>query len=213
MSSLLQVVPLSQSLLGDILRDGDLAVDLTAGNGHDTLFLSRCVGPTGRVISFDLQRAAIDKTVHRLDDAGIEPVHIGPPVPAVWHNVLLINDGHERIGEYVDTSVKAAIANLGYLPGSDKKLITRPETTLKALNGIAERLAPGGRLAVVVYTGHAGGEVEAAAVAGWFAALDSLAWDVLHIDIHNRPQSPFLLVAEKTQPKNNIASRPDMSKI
>ena len=37
------------------LRDGDIAVDFTMGNGHDTEFLSKTVGPQGFVYAFDIQ--------------------------------------------------------------------------------------------------------------------------------------------------------------
>ena len=36
------------------LKEGDVAVDFTMGNGHDTAFLSKTVGPTGRVYAFDI---------------------------------------------------------------------------------------------------------------------------------------------------------------
>ena len=35
------------------LHEGDIAVDFTMGNGHDTEFLSKTVGPTGHVFAFD----------------------------------------------------------------------------------------------------------------------------------------------------------------
>lgn len=38
-----------------MLGEADCAVDATCGNGHDTLFLSRLVGPGGTVHAIDLQ--------------------------------------------------------------------------------------------------------------------------------------------------------------
>ncbi len=46
--------------------EGRLAIDATAGNGHDTLFLAELVGPTGRVWAVDLQDAAITRTRERV---------------------------------------------------------------------------------------------------------------------------------------------------
>ena len=37
------------------VRPGAFALDATAGNGHDTLFLCRLVGAAGRVLAFDVQ--------------------------------------------------------------------------------------------------------------------------------------------------------------
>ena len=39
----------AQLMLADRLRPGDVVVDATMGNGHDTLFLSQCVSPGGQV--------------------------------------------------------------------------------------------------------------------------------------------------------------------
>ena len=35
---------LAQQIVGELLREGDVAIDATAGNGHDTQFLAGCVG-------------------------------------------------------------------------------------------------------------------------------------------------------------------------
>jgi len=43
----------ARNLIHCALTPGDTAVDGTVGNGHDTLFLAECVGPTGRVVGFD----------------------------------------------------------------------------------------------------------------------------------------------------------------
>src|SRR3954454_12453143 len=52
----------SHVILSERLRPGDLVVDATAGNGHDTLFLAERVLPGGRVFAFDVQTEAIDAT-------------------------------------------------------------------------------------------------------------------------------------------------------
>lgn len=49
-----------------VLVPGDSAVDATAGNGYDTLFLARLVGPSGHVHAFDVQAAALEETRRRL---------------------------------------------------------------------------------------------------------------------------------------------------
>ena len=56
----------AHDLVRRVLRPGDVAVDATVGNGQDTLFLAECVGPTGRVIGFDIQLSAIEATASRL---------------------------------------------------------------------------------------------------------------------------------------------------
>ena len=49
------------------LREGDVAVDFTMGNGHDTEFLCRTVGETGRVYAFDIQAQAVESTRRNLE--------------------------------------------------------------------------------------------------------------------------------------------------
>lgn len=58
MSSLTRIVPWSQQLVCEVLRPGDLAVDLTAGKGRATLALAKAVGAQGQVVAFDLQTTA-----------------------------------------------------------------------------------------------------------------------------------------------------------
>lgn len=42
-------------LLSDLVNPGDFVVDATCGNGSDTLWLCRAVGPCGRVLAMDVQ--------------------------------------------------------------------------------------------------------------------------------------------------------------
>ena len=50
---MLSAVEYSHLLLRGRLLPGDMAVDATAGNGHDTIFLARLTGPQGKVFAFD----------------------------------------------------------------------------------------------------------------------------------------------------------------
>lgn len=199
--SLTRIIPWSHSLLAEVLERGDLAVDMTAGNGHDTLFLARQVGPAGHVIAFDVQPSALDRTAARLADADVSSRRIEEPGELQEANgVTLVHASHSRLGDYLTAEPKAVIANLGYLPGGDRSLVTRPPSTLEALTAALERLAVGGRLAVVVYVGHPGGVEEAEAVETLFSSLPSESWQVLNLEAANRPQAPYLLVAQKSAP-------------
>ena len=46
---------LAQEILERSVLPGDAVIDATMGNGHDTAFLCRAVGPSGRVYAFDVQ--------------------------------------------------------------------------------------------------------------------------------------------------------------
>lgn len=172
-----------------------LAVDGTAGNGHDTLFLAQCVGEGGLVLAFDVQEAALQATRVRLEAQGVD------------ERVRLILDGHEHLQHHVPPSARihGAMFNLGYLPGLPKgaapqvrpevgvgqrlkarAIVTQPETTLAAVEAARVCLASGGVLSVHIYTGHEGGEAECAALLPWAASLPHPQWHVLHTQSYNK---------------------------
>lgn len=152
---------LAQARIAPHLADGGQAVDATAGKGLDTLFLARCVGPTGRVWAFDLQASALDTTRMRLEAAGCAP------------QVTLIHAGHQYLAAHLASSAATGLDvvmfNLGYLPGGDHEIVTRPETTLTALTAARALLAPTGLISLMVYRGHPGGEREYQAILDWLS--------------------------------------------
>ncbi|KXT75977.1 tRNA (mnm(5)s(2)U34)-methyltransferase [Streptococcus sp. DD12] len=173
---------LSHDFLAQVLDDQSVAVDATMGNGYDTLFLAQ---QAGQVYAFDVQKKALQKTQERLDKAGVT-------------NVQLILDGHENLGLYVPSAVTAAIFNLGYLPSADKSVVTQAQTTLSAIDQLLERLVSGGRIALMVYYGHPGGESEKQAVLAHVSALDQRVFTVMTYGPINQINTPpFLVMIEK----------------
>ena len=172
------------------LKAGDCVLDGTAGNGHDTLFLSQCVGGRGKVFAFDVQQTALDNTAERLQAAGCA------------QQVSLIHAGHERLADYVDTPLAAAVFNFGYLPGGDKQLTTHADTSIAALQAATALLQPGGLLFATLYLGHPAGLIEANAVEAWAVGLPQQEVQVLRYQfINQRNQPPYLLVLEKCSAK------------
>jgi SAM-dependent methyltransferase len=180
------VVGFCRIFLQRVVAPGDRVVDATCGRGRDALFLAQLVGSSGKVWAFDVQEEALAEARNLLGDAGCLP----------W--VTLVASGHEAMVDHVPTGVRAVVFNLGYLPGNEAGVVTQPHTTRAALNQAAALLAPGGIIAIAVYTGHGGGGEEACAVAEWAAALPSRtfnAWKCCHL---NRSSSaPHVLVVEK----------------
>lgn len=168
----------AQLLLRDRLRPGDIAIDATMGNGHDTLFLAQCVSPGGSVFAFDVQEAALIETRKRV------PVEM----------TTLIHAGHETMRRHLPPEVHGKVSvimfNLGYLPGTDKALITRTETTMIAVQAAIDLLKPGGLLTVVVYPGHDGGAEEGRQISAWAGALDARCFEVQHLRPVNRASAP-----------------------
>lgn len=158
-----RIVALAHHFASLAIRDGDRAVDATAGNGHDTVFLARAVGDEGKVFAFDVQEAAIERARARAEAEGL----------AARIDFRLA--GHERLADCFSSlsgRVKIVMFNLGYLPGGNKSIITEPSTTITALDASLKILAPGGRITIVAYPGHPGGDAESVAVRSWALNLD-----------------------------------------
>ena len=178
---------------------GDVVIDATVGNGHDTAVLASIVGPSGRVYGFDVQEEAIESTQTRLEEESSLDV------------VELVRVGHEEMDAHLPSEVRGAVAavtfNLGYLPGSASSITTDPETTIPALESAIRVLRPGGVVTVVAYSGHAGGAEEAAAVDAWAADLPQDRFDALSYRFVNQRNDPPRLVAiEKTREADSSGS-------
>jgi len=189
----------SHVALAEVLRPGDLAVDLTVGSGNDTAFLAEAVGPGGCVAGFDIQVKALEGAAAMLAGKGIEvTLHKErgePGIPSSGVHLYLAD--HARWTDLVDGAPKAIIANLGYLPGYDQSLVTEAATTVAALSDALERLPVGGRLAVVCYQDHPGGREEGRAVKELLTRETHGAFRVLCIDNHLYLKGPFVMVAER----------------
>lgn len=185
-------------MLAEVLRPGDTVIDLTAGQGRDTMALAMAVGPTGRVVAFDVQRPALDLAARTLRAAGFPVTEwISGADVSEGPGIYLAHACHSALGTFVTTPIRGAVANLGYLPGGDPALTTTPATTCHALKVAMDLLLDGGRLAVTVYPGHPGGGAEAEAVEQLLTALPRERWQVLRLAVANVATAPYLLVAEK----------------
>jgi len=153
------LVALSHETAEELINKGDKVIDATVGNGYDTLFLAERVGNNGHVFGFDIQERAINSTQAQLESAG------------VFDRVTLIHAGHEtmlrHIPEVYRDQIKSVFFNLGYLPGAVKSIITKPETTLRALDMAWRLISIEGFISIIYYPGHPGGEDEAACVNSW----------------------------------------------
>ena len=180
-----QSVEFSHDLLKRHISQGDRVLDATAGNGKDTLFLAELVGPQGKVWAFDIQKKAINNTDKLLKDNNVR------------EQVSLIQAGHENLNEFVEEPVMGIIFNLGYLPGGDKNIVTRPETTLKALISSLEILQVAGVIVMVFYTGHEGGREEFDHIFDYAKELDYNQYNVLYYHFINQKKPPAELVGIK----------------
>lgn len=183
-----RVIQYARTLLEMSICEGDIAVDATAGNGHDTLYLANLVGDDGYVYAFDVQKEAVDATLHRLLDNSLE------------HRAIVLNDGHENVANYIHKPVSAAIFNLGYLPGSNHEIVTKPNTTIQAIESLLQLLKVGGMIVLVVYHGHEGGKDERDEVIRYVSDLPQKHVHVLRYEFMNQKNDPpFIIALEKVK--------------
>jgi hypothetical protein len=133
--------------LMDICDKNTIAIDATAGNGLDTVFLA---GICRQVIAFDISSQAIENTKKACMN---------------FKNVIVLHQSHDQMINFV-RKADVAVFNLGYLPKGDKHIITLPETTVRALNQ-AKLILPRGHICITCYLGHDGGKSEHDAVLAW----------------------------------------------
>ena len=161
------------------VRPGSFCIDATMGNGGDTELLCRLAEPEGRVLAFDIQKSALSRTEKRLRDAGVPD------------NFRLILDSHSHMTQYADAdTIDCIVFNLGYLPGGDHRLATKPASTLRALEQSLPLLKKGGMVSLCIYSGGDTGFGERDAVLAWLKELDPRKYLVVLSSYYNRPNNP-----------------------
>lgn len=178
MNNSLQII---QIFLDHQCRPGMVAVDATAGNGHDTLLLSTLAGAEGRVYAFDVQKQAIENSALLLQEH------------AEFDNVSLIHDSHEQITTYVHEPVDLVLFNLGFLPGGDKTVTTLGSSTINAVKSSISILKKNGLILIVCYHGHKNGADERAALEEYLKNLDQKSFNVGMSQFINQKNAPPLL--------------------
>jgi len=179
--------------IAEVVCNGDVAIDATVGNGYDCQFLAELVGDSDKVYGFDLQEAAIESSRSRLQAAGLlSQVSLHLVDHAQMEGMVLESD---------QKKIAAAVFNLGYLPGSDKTIITQSPSTIAALESAAQLLRAEGLVSVTLYWGHQGGAEESEAVLQWAESLSLEHWEIEHWQLSDtKKPAPSLLALTKKQP-------------
>ena len=140
-------IHLTHTLWKDHLHPGDTAIDATCGNGHDALAIAELISgsPKGELHCIDLQISALENTSERLKE----------------HNLLVNSHMHHQSHETLpNCEPNLIVYNLGYLPGSDKKVKTGASSTISSVKLAIDKLKPGGLITITCYPGHLEGEEE-----------------------------------------------------
>ena len=129
----------NQKYFKSIIKDNMISVDMTAGNGNDSLYLAKL---SKKVYAFDIQEEAINSTAKRCKDC---------------QNIIYILDNHANIKKHISEKVDVVFFNLGYLPGSNSSLTSNVKDTYNAIINAYDLLNDGGYLSITSYRGQHGG--------------------------------------------------------
>ncbi|MPQ44446.1 tRNA (mnm(5)s(2)U34)-methyltransferase [Clostridium tarantellae] len=169
---------LYHNIIKTYLKEKNVAIDATLGNGHDTDFLSEIFN---KVYTFDIQELATNTYKEKAKN-----------------NVIVINDSHEYFKNYVKESVECIIYNLGYLPGENKHITTKANTTLKSICEGLDILAQNGLMFIGIYSGHEEGNVEKEEILKFVKTLPKNRYGVIYQQFLNRNNNPpSLIIIEK----------------
>lgn len=169
-------IEMAHMLWEKIVTQNSVVIDMTAGNGHDTLKLAEL--KPKKLIAIDIQAAAIESARQRTAKYEVEYV---------------LANHSDFPDKLEDDSIDLAVYNLGYLPGGEKTLTTLTDTTLASLTKMLTKLKTKGALSVTCYPGHAEGKKEEEALIEWASKLKPLDWMAFTTRFINRKASPSLL--------------------
>jgi precorrin-6B methylase 2 len=183
----MRLVQKAHSFISSSLTEGATAIDMTCGNGMDTLYLSTSVGKSGKVFAFDKQGEAISRTEKILIDN------------ECYDQVELTKACHSEMEKYLPLEIKESVSaisiNLGYLPKGDHSIITTAKTTIPALELAYKWMKSGAAMTIIAYRGHQGGEAEARAIN---ILLKDNEWDYIEYKGNMKKDSPILYMITKS---------------
>ncbi|KAK1367283.1 S-adenosyl-L-methionine-dependent methyltransferases superfamily protein [Heracleum sosnowskyi] len=172
-----------------VVQKGDAVIDATCGNGYDTLAMLKMVADRsqkGRVYALDLQDVALQNTRSLLDESLDDNEKELAELFATCHSKM-----EEVLPRNI--TVRLVAFNLGYLPGGDKTMITKSETTLLGLEAAERVVAPGGLISLLVYVGHPGGREEFETVQAFASRLPVDKWSCCKLEMLNKPLAPIIV--------------------
>lgn len=175
------ITSVAMHIIDEYISHNSVVIDATCGNGHDTIRLAE--KQPRYLYAFDIQETAVNNTKSLLKSCGFSD--------ALKNGAIrLIADSHENIPKYVNIPVTAAVFNLGYLPGSDKRKTTHCDSTLRAVSDCLDILEKDGIISITMYSGHPEGAKEKEVLLSFAEDLDSSLYHVLFISMPNQHSNP-----------------------
>lgn len=163
-------------VLNTLLKDKKVLVDMTAGNGHDSLRILKMQPNYEKIYIYDIQEKAIENTKKLLNSYG-------------YKNCIYLNKSHDDLS-FIKEKIDFAIYNLGYMPGANKELVTKSESTIKSISSLLGKLNSGAVVIVTAYPGHEEGFIECERVDNYLRKLDQKEYNVLKLEFTNQKNKP-----------------------
>ena len=155
-------------------------IDATCGAGHDTLFLAK---RARKLIAYDIQEDALDQTRLQLKS-----------LPSSAHVELRLAC-HSAINE----PAHFIVYNLGYLPGADKNISTKIDTTHLSIQKALKWIEPGCWISLMCYSGHPAGEIETESLLKFCSELNQKEFSVHLHRLLNGCLAPQTLLIQKSK--------------
>ena len=170
----------------DQKKDIIVAADMTVGAGNDSLYILENT-KVERLYGFDIQKEAEIKAKKL----------IGEELRFIFNLA-----SHDQIENYVKENLDLAIYNLGYLPGGNKEITTKYQSTIKSLEKTLDLLNKEGMIILTIYPGHPAGKVESEELEKFLAKIDPKKYSVMKLSYQNRPKNPpYIIVIQKIYPR------------
>ena len=147
----------------DALVTARTIVDITCGNGHDTVYLLSHCHESSHVYAIDIQEVAISRTKEK----------IVKELPQAMNQVDFILGSHDSVLETLPvSSIDLLVGNLGYLPNVDHEVMTQSTSTITALTKGLAKLSVHGLCTIVAYPGTESGRKEAEELEDYITSIN-----------------------------------------
>ena len=175
-----------QHLVWDrVLEEAKIIVDATCGNGHDFLYLAQAAKEGAHLYAIDIQDQAIVNTKTLIGQAKVKDSV----------SITYIQGSHDQAldDQIQEDYIDLVVFNLGYLPGSDHALMTKPDLTIGALKAVLPKLSKQGVVTLVAYPGTNQGLAEKEALETFLVGLNQKEYNCCHWTPLNQINQPPLI--------------------
>ena len=155
-----------------------IAADMTVGKGNDSKYILDNTS-VEKLYGFDIQKEAEIAAKSLIGD----------------DDKFIFNlESHDKVDKFIKEGLDLVVYNLGYLPGGDKEITTKYDSTIKSLEITLGLLNPEGLIIITIYPGHPAGKIESEKIEKYLEKLDTKKYAVMKLAYQNRPNNPPYII-------------------